>query len=590
MIRTPLRPLPRILDARAQGMNPQGIERENLRLRREQARDQGRRMAEWRLVLLAGLFFMGFAGIGTKMGMLAASPVIEPEPFAGESISGDRADILDRNGRLLATNLVTHSLYAEMRYMLDGARAARELARIFPDLDAARLEARLTDPDRRFEWIRARVSPEQAQAAHDIGEPGLMLGPRDMRLYPNGTLAAHVLGGTMYGEQGVSAAEIEGVAGIERHANARLSDPDLADVPLTLTLDLAVQAIVEEVLQAGIQTLNAVGGSVVVMDAHTGEIVAMASAPTFDPNDRPPPPRDRHEQAVSPLFNRTVQGLYELGSVMKAFAVAQALDLDLVEPETLIDTRPIRVSRFEISDIHNMGAQNTVADIFVRSSNPGTARLVQLIGADRQRAFLESLGLLAPLDLQLLESRARPAFDPRWSDLSAMTIGYGHGLSMTPVHLAAGYAALVNGGTMVVPTLIRRPDSGPGPRVLSEETSHQMRQIMRETVVRGTGRAAEAAGYAVGGKTGTADKPSPDGGYYEDRVITSFAGAFPMTDPRYVFVVTLDEPEDRTGAEPVRTAGRTAAPVAGLMVRRIAPVLGLRPQSEAEIAAAMALR
>lgn len=590
MIRTPLRPLARILDARAQGVNPKGIERENLRLRREQARDQGRRMAEWRLVTLAVAFFLGFAGIGTKMGMLAASPVIESEPHAGERISGDRADILDRNGRLLATNLVTHSLYAEMRYMLDGARAARELARIFPELDAADLEARLTNPDRRFEWIRARVSPEQAQSAHDIGEPGLLLGPRDMRLYPNGTLAAHVLGGTMYGQQGVTAAEIEGVAGIEHHANARLSDPDLSAVPLSLTLDLAVQAIVEEVLESGIRTLNAVGGSVIVMDARSGEVVAMASAPTFDPNNRPPPPRDRHEQAVSPLFNRTVQGLYELGSVMKAFAVAQALELGLVSPSTMVDTRPLRVSRFEITDFRNMGAQNSVTDVFVRSSNTGTARLVQMIGADRQRAFLDSLGFLAPLDLQLLESRSRPRFDPRWSELSAMTIGYGHGLSMTPMHLAAGYAALVNGGTLVTPTLIRRPDTGPGPRVLSAETSFLIRQMMRETVLRGTGRSAEAPGYAVGGKTGTADKPNPDGGYHEDRVITSFAGAFPMTDPRYVFVVTLDEPEDRTGAEPVRTAGRTAAPVAGLLVRRIAPVLGLRPQSEAEIAAAMALR
>lgn len=590
MIRIPLRPLARILNARSQGLNPDGIERENLRIRREHLREQGRRTAELRLLMLAAAFFACFAGIGTKMGMLAASPVIEPEPFAGEGISGDRADILDRNGRLLATNLVTHSIYAELRYMLDGQRAAHELARIFPDLDAEQLAERLTDPNRRFEWIRARVSPEQAQAAHDIGEPGLMLGPRDMRLYPNGSLAAHVLGGTAYGEQGVRAAEIQGIAGIEHTMDSRLSDPDLAGVPLTLTLDLAVQGIVEEVLEAGVRALNAVGGSVIVMDARSGEIVAMASAPTFDPNNRPPPPRDRHEQATSPLFNRTVQGLYELGSVMKAFAVAQALELGLVTPETMIDTRPLRVARFEINDFRDMGPENSVSTIFVRSSNTGTARLVQMIGAERQRAFLDSLGFLAPLDLQLLESRARPSFDPRWSDLSAMTIGYGHGLSMTPVHLAAGYAALVNGGTLVTPTLIRRPDTGPGPRVVSEHTSAQMRQMMRDAVTDGTGRAVDVPGYAVGGKTGTADKPNPDGGYYEDRVITSFAGAFPMHDPRYVFVVTLDEPEDRSGAEPVRTAGRTAAPVAGEIVRRIAPVLGLRPQTPDEIAAAMALR
>ncbi|MCC0079167.1 MAG: penicillin-binding protein 2 [Rhodobacter sp.] len=591
MIRTPLRPLARILDARAQGVNPKGIERENLRLRREQARDAGRRRAEWRLLLLAALFFAGYAVIGARMGMLAATPVVESEPYAGEGISGERADVLDRNGHILATNLVTHSLYAEMRYMQDGRRAAHELARIFPDLDEEALARRLTDPDRRFYWIRSRVSPEQAQAAHDIGEPGLWLGPREMRLYPNGTLAAHVLGGTTYGQQGVTAAEIQGVAGLEYAANDRLSDPDLADVPLTLSLDLGVQSIVEEVLDSGIQMLHARAGSAIIMDAQTGELVALASLPTFDPNDRPAPPTEG-DPADSPLFNRAVQGLYELGSVMKAFAVAQALDLGLVTPQTMVDTRgPLRMGRFEVNDFHDYGAQLSVEDVFVHSSNIGTAHLAQMIGPERQQEFLRQFGFLDALPIELPEARrALPQYPDRWSEISAMTISYGHGLAVTPMHLAAAYAALVNGGTMVQPTLLRRPDTTPGPRVISEQTSRIMRSLFRQVVTRGTASLGEVAGYGVGGKTGTADKPNPAGGYYDDRVVATFAGAFPMNDPRYVVIVTMDEPGEMVGGVERRTAGWTVVPVAAEMVRRIAPVMGMRPQDPAVIDAELRLR
>ncbi|MCB1406408.1 MAG: penicillin-binding protein 2 [Rhodobacteraceae bacterium] len=591
MIRTPLRPLPRILDARENGENPQFIERENLRLRREQARDTGRKRAEWRLVLLAALFFAGYAMIGARMGQLAASPVVEAEPYQGEQIADARADILDRNGRILATNLVTNSLYAELRYMVDGARAAHELALIFPDLDEERLTARLTDPDRRFVWIRARLSPEQAQAVHDIGEPGLLLGPREMRLYPNGSLAAHVLGGAGYGQQGVTAAEIIGTAGVEHRLDDRLRDPDLADVPVSLSLDLGVQGVVEEVLANGIAMLNARAGSTIIMDANTGEIVAMASLPDFDPNDRPAPPLTG-DPADHPLFNHAVQGRYELGSVMKAFTVAQVLDLGLATPDTIVDTSgPLRIAGFTIEDFDDYGPRNSVTDVFVHSSNIGTARLAQMIGADRQRAFLNSFGFLEPLSLELAEARGvMPQFPERWGELSTMTISYGHGLAITPVHLAAGYAALVNGGYRVVPTILRRPDTIRGERLVSAQTSETMRALMRAVVVRGTASMAEVDGYAVGGKTGTADKPNPQGGYYEDRVVATFAGAFPMNDPRYVIIVTMDEPSVFAGAETRRTAGWTVVPVSAEIVRRIAPMMGMRPQDPAAIEAALRLR
>ena len=591
MIRAPLRPLARILDARAHGENPENVEREMLRMRREQARDLGRKRAEWRLLFLAVVFFAGYALIGARMGLLAAAPVIEAEPYVGEQIADDRADILDRNGQLLATNLVTNSLYAELRYMIDGDRAAAELVQIFPDLDEARLAARLTDPDRSFVWIRARLSPEQAQAVHDIGEPGLLLGPREMRLYPNGSLAAHILGGAGYGQQGVTAAEIIGTAGIEYRMDSRLRDRELADEPLSLSIDLSVQGIVEEVLDNGITMLNARAGATVIMDAATGEIVAMASMPDFDPNDRPAPPVSG-DPADHPLFNQAVQGMFELGSVMKSFAIAQALDMGLVTPETMIDTQgPLRIAGFQIRDFDDYGSSLSVTDVLVKSSNIGTARIAQMIGSERQREFLGRFGFLDPLSLELAEvGHVTPQYPDPWGELSTMTISYGHGLSTSLVHLAAGYSALVNGGLRVEPTLLRRTETTLGERLISEQTSQTMRALMRAVVVRGTARLGEVEGYAVGGKTGTADKPDPQGGYYEGRVIATFAGAFPMTDPRYVIAVMMDEPSETSGAEARRTAGWTVVPVAAEMVRRIAPVMGMRPQDVAEIEAAFTLR
>jgi cell division protein FtsI (penicillin-binding protein 3) len=590
-VRVPLRPLARILRARADGSDPARIEAANCRARLETLAETGWRAAEWRLLILAAAFFAGFSLIGARMALLASTPPVEVTAWQGEDIAADRADIVDRHGRVLATNLLTNALYAETRYMIDGARAARELARIFPEIDAVRMAARLTDPERRFVWIRPRLSPEQAQQVHDIGEPGLLLGPRRMRLYPNGRIAAHVLGGATFGQQGVTAAEITGVAGVEHRLEARLRDPDLADVPVQLSLDLAVQAVATEVLQGGMTMLNARAAAAIVMDAHTGEIVAMVSLPDFDPNDRPPPPIEGNP-TDSPIFNHAVQGVYELGSVMKAFAVAQALDLGLVQPESIIDTRgPLRVGRFAITDFRNYGNQMSVTDVFVRSSNIGTARLVQMIGRERQREFLARLGFLEPAVLEVAETaRARPMFPERWSELTSMTISYGHGLSTSPVHLAAGYAALVNGGYRVEPTLLRRTNPVQGERIISERTSAHLRAMMRDTVLRGTASMADVEGYGVGGKTGTADKPDPRGGYWRDRVIATFAGAFPMNDPRYVFVVMLDEPSETSGREVRRTAGWTAVPVAAEIIRRTAPLLGLRPQSSAEIAAALGLR
>ena len=583
MTRTPLRPLARILSARDKGESPDAIERENLRLRHEARRDRARGRAEGRLLLLAAGFFCAFSLVGMRMATLAGSVPEEPRgSTSGSSIVASRADIVDRNGRILATNFTTSSLYAHPSEMIDPAGAAEALARIFPDLDAGALLKQFTS-ERKFLWVRRNISPEQRQAVHDIGDPGLLFGPREMRLYPNGRLAAHILGGASYGREGVQSAEIVGVAGIEKAMDTALRDPARGGEPLTLSIDLTVQSAIRTVLEGGMRLMNAKGAAAILMDVKTGEIVSMVSLPDFDPNDRPLAGGKADE---SPIFNRAVQGVYELGSTFKILTIAQALDEGLVNPDTMIDTKgPLTWGRYRINDFRNYGAQNTVSNVIVKSSNVGTARIALMLGIERQQAFMEKLGFTKPTSVELIEaSTGAPLLPKNWSEISLMTISYGHGLSASPLHLAAAYASVVNGGTRVEPTLLKREEApAPGPRVVSEKTSAQMRKMLRETVRIGTATLGDVPGYSVGAKTGTADKPREDGrGYYKDRVIATFAGVFPSNDPAYVLIVSLDEPVETSGKEPRRTAGWTAVPVAGEVIRRAAPLLGLRPQIEPE--------
>jgi len=590
MTRTPLRPLARILSARTRGENPDAIERENRRLRNEETRDRARLRAEGRLLVLGVLFILAFGSVGGRMGMLAATEPVEPQSAAGgASILAQRADIVDREGRVLATNLVTHSLYAQPRTMVDPARAARGLARIFPDLDESRLLADFTGK-RKFLWIRKKISPEQMQLVHDIGEPGLLFGPREMRLYPNGHLAAHVLGGASFGREGVESAEVIGTAGVEKAFDGWMRDPANNGAPLQLSIDLPVQAAVETVLDGGMKLMNAKGAAAILMDVHTGEILSLASLPDFDPNTRPQP-LGKGDPSDSPLFNRAVQGVYELGSTFKIFAVGQALDLGLVNPQTMVDTKsPMVWGKFRIRDFHNYGPQLSVTDVIVKSSNVGTAHVALGIGPERQQQFLKSLGFFEPVPVELAEAASgKPILPKRWPEITTITVSYGHGLSASPLHLAAAYAAVANGGTRVTPTILKNPSAHLGERVMSEQTSATLRNMLRQVVTRGTASMGDVKGYAVAGKTGTADKTKPNGGYYDDKVVTTFASFFPADDPRYVLVVSLDEPVETTGTEPRRTAGWTSVPVAAEIVRRVAPLLGLRPQVEPAADAAVTL-
>lgn len=578
MIRTPLRPLARILPARAKGENPDVIERENIRRRHEEMQDRARSRAEGRLLVLGMFFFCAFTVIGVRMGLLATSEPVEPLASApGAAIAAQRADIVDRHGRILATNFETHSLYAQPPQLIDPVAAAKGLVTIFPDLDEARLVKDFTGK-RKFVWVKKKISPEQKQAVHDLGDPGLLFGPREMRLYPNGHLAAHVLGGASFGKEGVSAAEVIGVAGVEKQFDGYLRDPANGAKPLQLSLDLTVQAAAERVLYGGMKLMNAKGATSILMDVHTGEVISVVSLPDFDPNKRPRPPTEG-DASDSPLFNRAVQGVYELGSTFKIFTAALSMDLGLTNPDTMIDIRgPLRWGKFKISDYHNYGRELSVTRIIVKSSNIGTARLAQQIGAKRQKAFLGALGMFDPTPFEIVEaSGGKPLLPKNWSELSTMTISYGHGLSVSPMHLAAGYAAIANGGHYVSPTILKQNGPQYGPQVLSPQAAAQSRIMLRKVVTEGTASFGEVPGYAVGGKTGTADKPKPRGGYYKSKVIATFASIFPINDPKYVLVVTLDEPSVFTYGEQRRTAGWTAVPVAAEMIGRVAPLLGLRP-------------
>ena len=581
MTRIPLRPLAAILDARKKGTDPDAIERRNTSARHEVIQNELRSVGEGRLVVLGVMFFCAYTVIAAQMGLLAGSePTEQRAAGGGVEILAQRADIVDRRGRVLATNIETHSLYAQPQEMIEPKRAAKELVKIFPDLDEARLTKDFSGK-RKFIWVKKKISPEQLQQVHDIGEPGLLFGPREARLYPNGTLAAHVMGGTSFGREGVHAAEVIGTAGVEKQFDEYLRDPANGARPLQLSIDMTVQTAAERVLYGGMRLMGAKGAASILMDIHTGEVISVVSLPDFDPNNRPLPPVEG-DPDDSPLFNRALQGVYELGSTFKVFTIAQAIELQLVNKSTMINTRgPLVWGKHKIRDFHDYGKELDVETVLTKSSNIGTARISQMIGAERQREFLGALGMLDTTTIEMPEaSGGKPLLPKNWSEISTMTISYGHGLSATPMHLAAAFSTIANGGRKISPTLLKQDGPNYGAQVLSPFVAREMNDMLRKVVTDGTASFGDVAGYSVGGKTGTADKPKARGGYYKDKVIASFASVFPTNNPQYVLIVTLDEPEIYTMGENRRSAGWTAVPVAAELINRIAPLLGLRPNVE----------
>ena len=585
MIRRPLRPISQIISARKNGQNPDHIERENIRQRHLKMEKVTRIRSESRLLVLIGFFFVSFLAIGLKMGML--SMITPAEPISSTQILQTltkRADILDRNGSILATNLITNALYAKPNLMIDKQKAAKELVKIFPDLKLLNLINQF-EGTKKFIWIKRKISPEQMQAVHELGEPGLKFGPREMRLYPNGRLAAHVLGGVRYGRQSVHSAELVGSAGVELQFDKFLQDELGSGDPLILSLDLGVQSAIGHVLQGGMQLMNAKGAAAILMDIHSGEIISMVSLPDFDPNDRVQKV-SKKDGSQSSLFNKAVQGRYELGSVFKVFTAAMALEDGIVNQNTLVDTSsPIIWGKHRISNYHRLPEELPFTDVIVKSSNTGTSRLAKELGGVRQKEFLTNLGFFESTGIELVEGKQITSQYPsNWSEISTMTISYGHGISSSPLHLAAAFASVLNGGLKVNPTLLKHNGTDKiRKRVIRSDVSQTLINILYQVVERGTASAARVHGYSVAGKTGTAKKVKPTGGYYNKKNITTFASVFPAEAPKYVLLVTLDEPVVITGLKSRRTAGWTAAPISSEIIYRAAPLLGVRPNLQNKI-------
>ncbi|WP_416899906.1 MAG: peptidoglycan D,D-transpeptidase FtsI family protein [Minwuia sp.] len=523
-----------------------------------------------RLGLLALVFAVGFGTLSARTVQLAKPWDTPPavaraeaaEPEADEKVWRRRAAIVDRSGNLLAIDLPTRALMVHRRKVKDPAGLSVRLARALGSDDPAGIEERLTS-GRSSVFLNRRLTPQQVAALYQVGDPALELLPTVTRSYPAGAETAHVVG--------FLDIEHRGRAGIERGLEERLTDPSAK--PLELSIDLGVQHVVRRELQASIDEFSAIGGSAVVLDVNTGEIVSLVSLPDFDANRREPVREDA-------FFNRATYGRYEMGSTFKAFTTAMALEVGQLRLSDGYDaTHPIRFGRFTIRDHHAKARWMTVAEIFKYSSNIGAAKMAVDIGTDAQQRFLGALGLLDPSPIELPEV-IDPQAPANWRELETMTIAFGHGLAVTPVQLAAAMAAMVNGGRYVAPTLLKRGPGNPVSEreVMSAATSEKLRKLLRLVVAEGTGRKADAPGYIVGGKTGTAEK-AIGRGYSRKRMITSFAGAFPMQDPRYVVLAVLDEPKGTKETFGYATAGWTAAPTVGRIVPGIAPILGIQPVS-----------
>ena len=525
-------------------------------------------MGRNRLMVAGALFTAVFTVIGIHV--IDVSVFSEnTEPRYTRSIAKDekhngRTDIVDRNGVLMATSLSTASLFANPRLVLDPEQAALKLATALPDIDVKVIEKKLRS-NRGFVWLKRHLTPRQQYAVNRLGIPALNFQREARRMYPMGSLAAHALGFTDIDNKGLT--------GIERYFDKELRT---RQDNMALSIDVRVQHVLEHELGVAMKKFSAIGAAGLVMDVTTGEVVAMSSLPSFDPNQP-------NAIAQDLRFNRTTLGVYEMGSTFKIFTTAMALDAGTVSLHGGYDaTNPIRVARFTIRDFHAKKRWLSVPEIFMYSSNIGTVKMALDVGIPGHRNFLTTIGMMKPVAIELSETGS-PLSPNRWREINSMTISFGHGLAVSPLHLVAGVSAMVNGGIYRTPTLIRRnPSETPvGKRVITAETSAKMRRLMRLVVKNGTGRNAAAPGYLVGGKTGTAEKVSGRG-YKKKALISSFVAAFPMHKPRYVVLAMLDEAKGTKETFGYATGGWVAAPVVGAVVRRIAPVLGMRPIKETD--------
>ena len=515
------------------------------------------------------LVFMGVGCIiaGRIIWMNVASATV---PIGLEDAGSARGDLVDRNGAVLARTIEAHSIGIHPNKLLGRPEdLAPALARLMPERTEAQYLGILKSGEN-FTYLRRRAMPELVAQVNALGEPAMAYAREPERLYPQTTLAAHVIGYTDF--------DGNGVMGMERVLNDQLSNPIARGKPVALSIDSRVQAAMESELSAAMTDLRAIGATGLVLDANTGEVISMVSLPLFNPN--------KSGQAdPEALRNNVTQSVYELGSTFKPLTIADAIESGSITnlARRYDATAPIQVGKFKISDDHPQRRWLNVPETLVHSSNIATARIADELGAERMQLFFRKLGFGEPPHIELRE-RGRTLWPSSWGRVTTMTVAYGHGIAVTPLHLASAYAAMVNGGVWRPATLLKVAPgkAAHGRRVISPHTSMIMRKLLRLIVTDGTGKKANVPGFRIGGKTGTAEKPGV-GGYSKTVNVSTFAAVFPMDKPRYVVIAMLDSPKGSAASSGQVTAAYTAAPVVAKVIARTGPMLGIYPDNNVEV-------
>lgn len=530
--------------------------------------------AKNRVMMTMAVFFGIYGVIGGRLIYLGMQ---NPEDSGGPAsrVTASRPDIVDRNGEVLATDIKTASLFAEPRRIVDADEALEKIATVLPDLDYEQTYNKLKS-GAGFVWLKRQLSPKQQNEIMQLGIPGIGFRTEKRRFYPGGPTASHILGLVNIDNQGI--------AGLEKY----IDDQGLADLqasglaiptdlkPFRLSLDIRVQHIVHDELTRAMEKYRAIAAGAVVLNAKTGEVLAMASLPDYDPNN----PFNALEKD---RLNRMSAGTFEMGSTIKSFTTAMALDSGKVDLNSTFDARrPITIGRQTIRDFHGKGRVLTVPEVFIYSSNIGSAREADVVGIEGHREFLKRMGLLDRMQTELPEV-AHPSEPKVWKKVHSITIAFGHGMSTTPLQTAVGAAALMNGGKLMPPTFLPRNEvqaNALASQVVSEKTSEDMRYLYRLNAEKGSGKRAEVPGYRVGGKTGTAEKVV-NGRYAKDKRFNAFLAAFPMDDPQYIVLSVIDEPKpEKPGM--AATSGLNAAPIVANVIRRSASLLGVKPEFSQE--------
>lgn len=526
-----------------------------------------------RLKLIILVFCLVFTAVAGRLTVLAI--LADPNGGRGggsDAVASARPDIVDRNGDTLAIDVKSPSLFAEPRRLIDPDEALEGLLKVLPDLDVAEARARLNS-GKGFAWLKREITPAQQRAIYRLGLPGIGFVRENRRVYPDGPTISHVLGGVNVDNQGIAGIEkfIDGNGLAELHLAGLATDRQ--QEPVQLSMDVRVQNAVRDELLRAKEKFKAKAAMGVVTDVRTGEIISLVSLPDFDPNVGGNPKDDAY-------LNRLTTGVFEMGSTFKALSFAMALDSGKIGLNSSFDARgALSFGRFSIHDYHAENRVLSVPEIFLVSSNIGTAKMVLALGVEAHKAFLKKMGQLDRMRTELPES-AEPIVPKRWGELNSATIAFGHGLSVAPLQAVMAVNALMNGGRLIPPTFLKRTPAEAealAKQVLKPETSDKMRYLFRLNAEAGSARKAEVPGYLVGGKTGTAEKVV-NGRYAKNKLLTSFTAVFPMDKPRYLVLVMLDEPQPLPETHGYATSGWNAAPTAAKIVERVAPMLGVMPR------------